>query len=888
MKRNNHFNIRFIFLLSISLLIGLSTFSYWRMESIVDTSEWQNHSYRVKLELETTFSTVKDAQSNKRGFIITGDSAFYHDFYDNIRSLGRNLNTIDSLIKDNSHQKQNAAILRKLIYDRVQSMKVIVEDLPHAKTSIQSYAGGKQMMGEIRNHILKMDSEEDRLLRERTALLNKETLISPLLIFLLLLSAIVIVFAAYYRIMNDLKIAVAMEAEREEINRMLQEKNELLNKSEEQLLTIFDNNPVAISVGEIGSNRIVSVNKRFCSTFGYSEEEVIGRTSEELKLTSDEENARLIPIIMSYIDDGRSIEELKKLPLEETQKLLIKLREEMFRNGFEVKYTRKDGETFFAMVYFEIIERGAHSYAITSYQDITERKMAEEKIIQTTRQLLQAQRIARIGNWEIDVKTNEITWSEELYRIYGLEPGEIMLTNDELAKYNHIADREKIRKILANAIKDKQPFNFDYSIITPNQEIKVLNTFGEVVVDEFGNAIKLTGTSQDVTERVQIIDKLHETEKITKAKQQFLANMSHEIRTPMNSIIGFANVLLRTDLTADQREYITAIKESGDALLVIINDILDIAKVDAGKMTFEKIPFNLCNSVSTSILMLEGKIKEQNLELVKEFDKTIPPIIIGDPTRLRQIILNLLSNAVKFTEVGKITVGVKKLKEDAETVTLKLTVSDTGIGIPEDKLEHIFESFEQASNETSRKYGGTGLGLAIVKKLVELQGGTIELITKEGEGSSFSIVMDFGKANSETAVETEVTFHRDSGTKNIRVLVAEDNGLNQLLIKIQLKDFGFECDIAPNGKVAIEKLRENQYDIVLMDIQMPEMNGFETTKYIRNELKSSIPIIALTADVTSPDLKKSKLSGMNDYLSKPIDDRLLYNKIMRYAKRNDE
>ncbi|MES2555775.1 MAG: ATP-binding protein [Bacteroidota bacterium] len=885
MKTNKYFNIRFIFLLSITLLIVLSAFSYWRMESTVDTSEWQNHSYRVKLELETTFSTVKDAQSNKRGFIITGDSAFYHAFYDDIRSLGRNLNKIDSLVKDNPIQLKNAGTLRTLIYDRIKSMKLIVGDLPTAKFALQSYEGGKQLMDEIRDHILKMDKEEDRLLKARTASLTKDSLINPFITLLLLFIAIIIIVAAYYRIMKDLKISEAMEQERAEINTMLKEKNELLNKSEEQLLTIFDNNPVAISVGEIGTNKIVSANKRFYSTFGLTEEEVIGHTSEELKLTSDEENARLIPIIMSYIDDERTIEELKELPLEETQKLLITLRERMFANGFEVEYTRKNGETFFAMVYFEIVERGAHTYAITSYQDVTERKAAEEKIINTTKQLLQAQRIARIGNWEIELKTDELKWSDELYRIYGVEPGEIDLNREELAKYNHVADREKIRAIMANAIIDKQPFNFDYSIMTPNKEIKILNTFGEVVVDENGNAVKLTGTSQDVTERVQIIEKLHETEKITKAKQQFLANMSHEIRTPMNSIIGFANVLLRTDLTTDQREYIHAIKESGDALLVIINDILDIAKVDAGKMTFEKIPFHLYNSVSTSILMMEGKVKEKNLELVKEFDPAIPPTIIGDPTRLRQIVLNLLSNAVKFTETGKITVNIQKLKEDAKNITLQLTVTDTGIGIQESKLDHIFESFEQASNETSRTYGGTGLGLAIVKKLVELQGGTIDLKSKVGEGSSFIIVMDFEKTTGETAIETEVASPKESETSTIKILVAEDNALNQKLIKIQLTEFGFECDIAANGKIAIEKLRENTYDIVLMDIHMPEMNGIEATRYIRNELKSSIPIIALTADVTSPDIKKSNAIGMNDYLSKPIDDKLLYRKIIFYSKK---
>ncbi len=354
----------------------------------------------------------------------------------------------------------------------------------------------------------------------------------------------------------------------------------------------------------------------------------------------------------------------------------------------------------------------------------------------------------------------------------------------------------------------------------------------------------------------------------------------------MNSIIGFANVISKTKLTNEQQEYLSAIKESGEALLVIINDILDIAKVEAGKMTFDHIPFNLCNSVSTTLLMMEGKVMEKNLELVREYDSNLPKMIVGDPVRLRQIILNLLSNAVKFTDTGKITMSIHKLKEDAENITLEFIVKDTGIGIPEDKLEHIFESFEQASNDTSRKYGGTGLGLAIFKKLVELQGGTIEAKSELGKGSSFGFVMNFGKTNIETDVKEEVVIRKDAG-KNVKVLVAEDNVLNQLLIKILLEELGFEFDIADNGKVAIDKLKEDKYDVVLMDMQMPEMNGFETTQYIRDEMKSSIPIIALTADVTSLDIDKSKAIGMNDYLSKPIDDKLLYSKIMQYVKKED-
>lgn len=374
-------------------------------------------------------------------------------------------------------------------------------------------------------------------------------------------------------------------------------------------------------------------------------------------------------------------------------------------------------------------------------------------------------------------------------------------------------------------------------------------------------------------------------ENAVKAKQQFLSNMSHEIRTPMNAIIGFTKVVLKTDLTAKQKEYLDAIKMSGDALIVLINDILDLAKVDSGKMTFEKIPFKVKSSISSMLHLFETKIQEKNLTLIKEYDPNIPSIIVGDPVRLHQIILNLVSNAVKFTSRGKITVAVRLIDETPGNVTLEFAVTDTGIGIPEEKIATIFENFQQASSGTSRIYGGTGLGLAIVKQLVEPQGGTIKVKSEVGEGTTFSFRLNFEKTDVDAELETEI-HELDSDIKNIKVLVVEDIALNQLLMKTLLDDFGFQRDIAENGKIAIEKLEKNSYDIILMDLQMPEMNGFEATEYIRKIMKSNIPIVALTADVTTVDLAKCKAVGMNDYVTKPVDERLLYSKIVGIVRKS--
>ncbi len=433
---------------------------------------------------------------------------------------------------------------------------------------------------------------------------------------------------------------------------------------------------------------------------------------------------------------------------------------------------------------------------------------------------------------------------------------------------------------------------------------------GSIYKDDSGNVLGAVFVARDVTEQNRTATALQEAivyaelatniaeeakvkaqgatkiaEDAVKAKQQFLSNMSHEIRTPMNAIIGFTKVVLKTELTPKQKEYLTAIKTSGDALVVLINDILDLAKVDAGKMIFEATPFKMAASISAMLHVFEQKIQEKNLTLVRHYDNNIPEVLLGDPVRLHQIILNLVSNAVKFTKEGTITIGVSVLEEDNEKAVIKFMVSDTGIGISEEKLPTIFENFQQASSETSRLFGGTGLGLAIVKQLVEAQGGSIQVSSRVEKGSDFYFTLAFKKTTEKAASQPDL-LQSDTRMTNIKVLVAEDMELNQLLMRTLLDEFGFECDIATNGKIAIEKLQNKSYDIILMDLQMPEMNGFEATNYIRQTLNLQIPIIALTADVTTADLAKCKSVGMDDYISKPVDERLLHSKINMFLTRD--
>ncbi len=473
--------------------------------------------------------------------------------------------------------------------------------------------------------------------------------------------------------------------------------------------------------------------------------------------------------------------------------------------------------------------------------------------------------------------------------------------------FEYFTDPEKARMVYQEVFS--KGLVIDYPLTIKDHKLTDVLFNGSIFRDEHQKVMGVVVVARDITDQKRIENELieakvfaelateiaeetqkkaesamHTAENAVKSKQQFLSNMSHEIRTPMNAILGFTKVVLKTELSTKQREYLSAIKVSGDALIVLINDILDLAKVDAGKMTFEEIPFHMANSINAMLHLFETKIKEKNLKLIVKYDKNIPEVLMGDSVRLHQIILNLVSNAVKFTLIGNITVNVRLNADYPDKVNVEFIISDTGIGIPQEKISKIFDNFQQATSGTSRLYGGTGLGLAIVKQLVEHQGGKVTVKSNIGEGSTFSFNLDFKKTkDAPLHLDTIPEFRHED--KEIKVLVVEDIELNQLLMKTLLDDFGFENDIVSNGKLAVAKLKIKSYDIVLMDLQMPEMNGFEATKHIREILKLDVPIMALTADVTTVDLEKCRAVGMNDYIAKPVDEKLLYKKISDLVKK---
>ncbi|MBL0049962.1 MAG: response regulator [Bacteroidetes bacterium] len=449
-------------------------------------------------------------------------------------------------------------------------------------------------------------------------------------------------------------------------------------------------------------------------------------------------------------------------------------------------------------------------------------------------------------------------------------------------------------------LKEKQKSTGIMQFMSKDNEKRYL-VYRNVVHTEADSEPYVIASSQDITDIFLIekqlesanriselnINRLHKTlleldkakkiaEESVRIKQEFLANMSHEIRTPMNAIIGFASLLEKSNLNNEQSDYLSAIKTSGDNLLVIINDILDFSKIDAGMMSIENTQFDIDIAINNVINQFQPKIQEKNLLLKTSFNFKRNLNLIGDQVRLHQVLSNLISNAIKFTDKGGITISVNQKKETSKFLILEFIVSDTGIGIPNDKTETIFESFTQASPETTRKYGGTGLGLAIVKKLLELQNGAIHLKSHLNVGTTFTFTIPYLKTNLSDLSNKKEKLTTVQSLSGLTVLVAEDNLLNQKLVVKLLEDLNCVVDVAQNGFEAVDKVKSDKYDLVFMDIQMPEMDGLQATKIIRTQLQNNVPIIALTAHTFKDEEDKCRESGMNDFLSKPFTVNALY------------
>jgi len=523
-----------------------------------------------------------------------------------------------------------------------------------------------------------------------------------------------------------------------------------------------------------------------------------------------------------------------------------------------------------------------------------EQSTASKQELETERNRLnEAQAIAKVGSWELDTPSLDLRWSKEAYRIFELEELPAPLLFDACHKRVHPEDVAMVNLVYRNALETGEGLVIEHRLICEDGSIKYVLCIGEAVKDVKGTCVGLKGTMQDITERKLIEEKLKKAkeyaEEANSAKSLFLANMSHEIRTPLNGILGLTEIMLGEETNEAHRKYLEIIGSSGQNLTLLINDILDFSKIESGKLQLENLTFNFNEVISSNINRYQFLAKQKGLTLSCHIDEAIPKEVIGDTTRISQILTNLIGNAIKFTFKGSVEIAFSLLENQNGQVVLQGVVKDTGIGIPKEKENAIFQSFTQADEAVTRKYGGTGLGLSIVKSLlVQMKGGIRVQSPVDpvlNNGSAFTFTLQLGLPATQSGPESPPREDRLNLTfkKSLHFLIVDDNAVNLLVARKMVQKFGAKVTTAKSGMEAINLAKSTEFDMVLMDIQMPEVDGHEATRVLR-KLNYAKPIVALSANAYTDDIQNSLNCGMNDHLQKPYTEEKLFQMLTRFVE----
>ena len=538
-----------------------------------------------------------------------------------------------------------------------------------------------------------------------------------------------------------------------------------------------------------------------------------------------------------------------------------------------IKITDSKGETFI----WSVVQDIAHQKQ--SEQQI---KTAKEKVDSFALRMQLANDSAGIGVWELDLKTEKLVWDSWMYKLYGISELEFSCTYQAWLDRVHVDDVEHNERMLDEAINGVGIYDPEFRVVHPDGNIWTIKASAEILRDSHGAAIKVVGVNYDVTEKVDAIRKLFDAklaaENAAQSKSDFLANMSHEIRTPMNAILGGLQLLENTSLPDELRAVLKNASYSGQSLLTIINDILDYSKIESNQLQLEKASFSLTEVLDSITYDLDSLVSEKRIGFTVNKDESYNEYWMGDLVRVKQIILNLSSNAVKFTDKGSVKINASsKVFEGKEAIYLE--VVDSGIGMSKEVTEHIFERFTQADSSTTRKYGGTGLGMSITISLVKMMGGEIDIQSKQGLGTTVTIKLPLPKANNIADKAPKKSF-KAPNLKGKKILIAEDNNINQVLIKAMMAKTNADITIVENGLLAFEAVGSERFDLVLMDIHMPIMDGIEANQQIKTILPN-LPIIALTANVMDKDVKHYYQQGFIFHVPKPIDINELYGTLRR-------
>ncbi|HYW57833.1 MAG TPA: ATP-binding protein [Polaromonas sp.] len=671
--------------------------------------------------------------------------------------------------------------------------------------------------------------------------------------WLLPLLAVVLGFFAFFVIWNR-------RLQKEVVNRKAAELS--MRQAHAEIAAVFDS--ASLGIGMMRDGKLEHWNRAMETMFGYDEGEFKTAPQYRPFWNSEEERAAELPRIRERLARGET-------------------------HNVEKLMTRKDGSTFWCHLMGRAIEGPdkAVEGKVWLAEDITEAKLAQEELRMAAERLNLAQEAGNIGLFDVDFVTGRDYWTPQLEALFGLEVGDFGGTMEAWKALLHPDDAEQASLDYQKAVaSDADRFEIDFRIIRTDGAVRTFKSLSRFVRAPDGTALRATGVNVDIT---ALVEARAQAEEATRAKSIFLANMSHEIRTPMSAIIGLSSIALKSDLQPKQRDYVFKINRAGNLLLGIINDILDVSKVEAGKIEIEQVNFRLEDVLDNAVTMVAHKAEEKGLDMRIEVADDVPQALVGDPLRLGQILINLLGNAVKFTEEGRVAISVSCMERTAEKVQLRVEVKDTGIGMTPEQAGKLFQAFTQAEGSTARKYGGTGLGLTIAKRLAELMGGDIKVESSPGVGSTFWFPAWFGlDAQSDAADEGRRGPGSDGQTpdlRGVRLLLVDDNETDRHIAAELLSGAGASVSSTNNGPEALKMLlaEADAYDLVLMDLEIPGMDGVETTRLIRAEPQlAGIPVLALTAHSMPVERKRCADAGMVDHIAKPVDPEALFATLLRW------
>ncbi len=629
--------------------------------------------------------------------------------------------------------------------------------------------------------------------------------------------------------------------------------------------TLIHEAPVAISILD-NNDKVIQVNRQFVNLFGYDQNEAKGKQI----------NSLIVP------------EKLKTEGAKATKAVAY---------GQNVKFEsvrkNKNGELIDVLILGKPVFFGEDQIAVFGiYQDISERKRTEKKLKQLSERLVLATSVIGIGIWDYDISCEKLVWEPEMYNLHNIDKKDSKNLMDKWKSAICKEDQSKVHKIFSENVTSKSGHTEGIYRLKSEDKPKYIKYIASNIKNEEGKTVRIVGVCWDYTKEYEhsTLEKQIEIQtKVTKIKQQFLANMSHEIRSPMTGILGMTELVMKTDLDDKQKKYLNTIKQSSDSLLNIVNDILDLSKIEAGKMDLRPVVFNIKESAAKIHNLFSAIARQKGLELSLEMDNRLPNMVYSDEHRIEQIVTNLVSNAVKFTSKGYVKIKYSLLNVYENEIDVGIDVIDSGIGISKENQLKLFDMFSQVDTSDTRTFEGAGLGLSISQKLAELLNGNIGVESELKKGSRFWFRFRARKLSKEEEADIKVYDTSQEVPKlGFSVLLVEDKKTNQMVVSLMLEEAKCTIEVASNGQEAIEMFSPGKYDFILMDIQMPVMDGVTAVKKLRKDFSKEElpPIIALSAKAMEGDAEYYISQGMDAYLTKPLSSTVLYQKLSTLAQKS--